>query len=202
MQTIITPQVINAGLSYPDFRHLVRSLLAEGKATGAMQSKFLIELSQSNLLRMDKAESLPLNPALTESLQNLPRRWVWLLINEGWCTDAAHHVPVIGNLAACSGHIDLRIILRSDFPEAMDAYLTNGGRSIPKLICLDADTLTELGTWGPRPAQAQELALRLKKQEHRHINEIIQLMDEWAEQDKGQSLQAELLELAEQWKQR
>ena len=44
----------------------------------------------------------------------------------------------------------------------MDHYLTNGGRSIPKLVVLRAADLTELTTWGPRPAEAQELLYAYK----------------------------------------
>ena len=150
---------------------------------------------------MDKAEALPLLPELVESLEQLDRPLIWLVLNEGWCTDAAHHVPMLANLAACSSKIELHIILRSEYPQVMDAYLTSGGRSIPKLICLEAETLNELGTWGPRPQIAQELAYKLKKTEKRPISEVIKKMDEWAEQDKGQSLQTEFLELVSNWKQ-
>ena len=201
MHPIITPEIIKAGISFPEFRQVMQSLLAEGKSTGTNQSEFLTELSKSNLTRMDKAEALPLLPELVESLEQINRPLIWLIINEGWCTDAAHNVPLLANLAACSSQIELHIILRSEYPEVMDAYLTNGGRSIPKLICLDAESITELGTWGPRPANAQELAYKLKKEDKRPITEIIQKMDDWAEQDKGQSLQKEFLDLVSNWKQ-
>jgi hypothetical protein len=36
----------------------------------------------------------------------------------------------------------------------MDQYLTNGGRSIPKLVAFDDDGQA-LFTWGPRPAALQ-----------------------------------------------
>lgn len=199
MHPIITPQIINAGFSYSDFRKHVVALLAEGKTTGPDQSRFMTELTQHNLVRMDHAEAIPVLPELVESLNNLPRNVTWLVINEAWCTDASHHVPVLASLAACSPKVDLRIILRSDYPEVMDAYLTNGGRSIPKLVCVDAETLTELGTWGPRPINAQELAIRLKKEENLHITEVIKQMDMWAYNDKGHSLQTEFLELVKTW---
>ena len=44
----------------------------------------------------------------------------------------------------------------------MDHFLTDGGRSIPKLILLDANTLQVLGDWGPRPAVAQRLSMDYK----------------------------------------
>jgi hypothetical protein len=42
----------------------------------------------------------------------------------------------------------------------MDQYLTNGGRSIPKLVGFSAEG-EELFTWGPRPADLQSLRQQL-----------------------------------------
>jgi hypothetical protein len=50
------------------------------------------------------------------------------------------------------------VLPRDSFPEVMDAYLTNGTRSIPIAIGLDAE-FRELGHWGPRPAPLQEWML-------------------------------------------
>ena len=43
----------------------------------------------------------------------------------------------------------------------MDQHLTNGSRAIPKLIVFDKND-NELFSWGPRPAEAQNLFARLK----------------------------------------
>ena len=83
-----------------------------------------------------------------------------LVLAEDWCGDAANSVPVLAALAERSC-IELRILPRDRFPEAMAAYLTNGTRSIPIAIGLDAE-LHELGHWGPRPAALQEWMLANK----------------------------------------
>jgi hypothetical protein len=44
----------------------------------------------------------------------------------------------------------------------MDQFLTNGARSIPKVIFLDAETKEVLGDWGPRPAEAQQMVIDYK----------------------------------------
>ncbi len=46
--------------------------------------------------------------------------------------------------------LDLRIIFRDDNPELMNRYLTNGSKSIPKLIAFDKAN-SELFTWGRDP---------------------------------------------------
>jgi hypothetical protein len=55
----------------------------------------------------------------------------------------------------------------------MDAYLTNGGRSIPKLICLDKSG-KEIFTWGPRPEVIQEVMNRLKSEGITDITTIVE----------------------------
>ena len=44
--------------------------------------------------------------------------------------------------------IETRYILRDENPELMDKVLTNGARSIPKLIAIDRKTENILGTGG------------------------------------------------------
>ena len=53
------------------------------------------------------------------------------------------------------------IVFRDENPALTDAFLTNGTRSIPKLIVLNEEGEL-LGTWGPRPAAAQQLVIELK----------------------------------------
>ena len=55
------------------------------------------------------------------------RRLVWRC-----CTSLAHY-PIAGQ----SDQIDLKIVLRDENEELMNEFLTNGGKSIPKLIALD-----------------------------------------------------------------
>jgi len=57
-------------------------------------------------------------------------------------------------MAALNANIDLRLILRDENLDIMDEYLTNGGRSIPRLVVFD-QTGQDIGNWGPRPAEAQ-----------------------------------------------
>ena len=55
------------------------------------------------------------------------------------CGDAAHVLPVLNKFAENDTTITLSILLRDDNEELMDRFLTNGTRSIPKLIILNAD---------------------------------------------------------------
>ena len=80
----------------------------------------------------------------------------------------------------------------------MDRFLTDGTRSIPKLVAMDRESLEILGTWGPRPVQARRLFLDLKEKgiERPLINEEMQ---RWYNDDKGRSMVNEFVELLADW---
>jgi hypothetical protein len=80
----------------------------------------------------------------------------------------------------------------------MDRFLTNGARSIPKLIALDAETLDVIGTWGARPAAAQKLFDDLKgRGTDKPV--ILEQIQRWYNDDKSRSIQKEFIELIDQW---
>ena len=77
----------------------------------------------------------------------------------------------------------------------MDRFLTNGGRSIPKLIALDENS-NVLYTWGPRPQEAQELYDEWRFSENKVPYKEFQIeLQKWYNKDGGASLQMELLDL-------
>ena len=87
----------------------------------------------------------------------------WLIISEHWCGDAAQILPVLERMAEVSqGKVNIKVIYRDKNEEVMDQHLTNGSRSIPKVICLDPQ-FKLLGDWGPRPTEAQALRSQFKE---------------------------------------
>ena len=123
---------------------------------------------------------------------------IWLIITEGWCGDAAQNIPVIEKIAAACSGIETRYILRDENPELMDKVLTNGARSIPKLIAIDRKTENILGTWGPRPEAAQKLFAE-QKSNGVEKSAILENIQRWYLADRGRSLQHEIAELAKGW---
>ncbi len=91
--------------------------------------------------------------------------------------------------------IDLRLVLRDDNDELMQQYLTNGGKSIPKLIAVSADLDKELFTWGPRPATAQVEVKRLLDENGGFNDKVKEGVQIWYNNDKGISMQNELIDL-------
>ena len=182
--------------SYASYRQLIDELMAENRTTGTNQDEQIIQYARLNVQRMQRLDkTTQLLPELQAALAQLPAHYVWLVITEGWCGDAAQIVPVLEAVAAASqGKITTRYVLRDENLDLMDRYLTNGGRSIPKLVVLHADTLTEAAAWGPRPAPAQELFNRLKQEEIPHQEFVTQLHG-WYAKDRTLNTQRELLAL-------
>ena len=87
-------------------------------------------------------------------------------------------------------NIKLTLILRDSEPEWIERYLTNGSRSIPKLIVRN-NYDEDLFTWGPRPKECQLLISELKKQQISD-EDIKTRAQEWYNKNKGISLQEEI----------
>ncbi len=197
---VITPKVIENAMTYEGYRQLIDDLLAEGKTTGPNQSEAMTNYTELNVTRMNRLDKrAKLNESLKEQLTAIDTPQIWLVISEGWCGDAAQTVPILAAMANESSNIDLKFILRDDNLEVMDAYLTDGARGIPKLIVLEAATLEEIGTWGPRPTPAQELLYEFKANPDETYAEFGKRLQIWYARDKTQTTQQELEDLLKEW---
>jgi hypothetical protein len=156
------PEHLENSYSFETYKTFVTDLVAQGKTSGPEQREDLIHFTELNAKRMKRIEKTTvLSEELKASLTRIKESFTWILISEAWCGDAAQIVPVIGKIADQNSHIDLKIILRDEHLSIMDQYLTNGGRSIPKLICLDQD-FQEVFVWGPRPKSIQQVVMDTK----------------------------------------
>ena len=199
-KVVIMKKYLEKSMSYAEYIKLIDDLLLDGKTTGENQSEAMFNYGKLNRQRMHRLEkTVLLHESLREKVQNNKRKMIWLILTEGWCGDAAQNIPVIEKIAAASGgSIETRYLLRDENLELMDAYLTHNARSIPKLIALDAETLEELGTWGPRPSAAMELFFELRA---RGLEKalIMENLQRWYIADKNRSIQTEFEKLIEDW---
>ncbi|RZK58112.1 MAG: thioredoxin family protein [Hymenobacter sp.] len=195
---VLLPERLADAYTYSAYRQLLDDLLAEGKTTGPQQSAELTHYTELNVQRMHRLDkTVRVQPALAAAAAGLRGHYLWLIITEGWCGDAAQLVPVFEAVAQASGgHLTTRYVLRDEHPELMDQYLTGGGRAIPKLLVLHPDTLAELTHWGPRPAPARELVQRLKAEGMPH-DDFIRELHTWYAHDRTQATQHELLALVQ-----
>ena len=194
----LAPERLAAAYTYAIYRQLIDRLLAEGKTTGPQQTPELTHYTELNVQRMSRLDkTVKLLPELVAATRQLRENYIWLILTEGWCGDAAQIVPVLEATAqASAGHLETRYLLRDENLDLMDRYLVGTSRAIPRLVVFRADTLTEVYNWGPRPAPAQELLLRLKAEGMAHEDYITQIHS-WYAHDKTQTTQRELLALVQ-----
>lgn len=198
-QSVITPAHLAKAINYTQYRDLIDRLLAENKTTGTNHSEAMIAYTRMNAQRMRRVEkTVLLEDELVQVMLSVQTPMTWVILTEAWCGDAAQSLPAIVKIADASPLVDVKLLLRDENLDVMDAYLTNGGRSIPKLIAFRSDTMEELGTWGPRPEPAHKLYLEMKEQ-NLPFDEFAEKLHGWYAKDKSRTLQKEFIELIRNW---
>jgi len=192
-------------MTYEAYRALIDNLMAQKKTTGENHSEAMLNYTNLNIARMNRLDrTTKLTSETIEQLQQIEQPQIWLTITEGWCGDAAQIVPVLQKMAEQNNKIELRLILRDENLDIMDAFLTNGGRSIPKVIMLNAETLEVLDTWGPRPAEVQAMVMDTKEKMAKIADKEVRkatyqeaqkATQRWYAKDKTNSTQKELVEV-------
>ncbi|WP_317899239.1 thioredoxin family protein [Aurantibacillus circumpalustris] len=194
---MITQELLNQAMSYSYYKALLENLLTQGKTTGANQSAEYLNYAKINLQRMHRLEkTIVLNNELENDLSKITKQYTFLIITEGWCGDAAQNLPICYLIEKACKNITLKLILRDENLDIMNNYLTNGAKAIPKLICVNNDTLQEVFVWGPRPTNLQELVLQMKRENKTH-EDISLISQNWYNADKTKTLQMEILNLVQ-----
>jgi len=191
----ITPDLITQAQTYFEYREMVKQLVLENKTTGPNQSEAYLEYTRMAAQRMHRWDkTAKVSPEMEELILGIPPQ-IWLVITEAWCGDAAQTIPYMNKLAEVNPKIQLRLVLRDENPELMERYLTNGARSIPKLIALSPGLKKEYFTWGPKPQflLERQKAYKLDPQglSSKEFTEGTHL---WYARDKNQSLEKELMD--------
>ena len=192
---------VNSPYSYDEYSNLVIDNVQKGTTTGSEQLIERIEATKINAQRMTRIEKqVEVKKEISAAVSKITDKWEWIVIAESWCGDAAQNIPIIAKIANLSPNINFKIVLRDQNLELMDAYLTNGARSIPKLICFDAASKEEIGIWGSRPVKIQQMVIDFKKQNVGYTHdELVKNIHLWYAKDKGEALQSEFLELLKKW---
>lgn len=195
MKTLIEASLKNS-LGYSEYRARLEELLEKGLSSGNEQSEDLLKYSQLNEVRMNRLEkTLAVPEPIQNQLEKLTRNYLWLVLAEGWCGDAAQLVPIMQKMGEAAPNIDFRIVFRDENEGLMQEFLTNGARSIPKLIISDARTHEVLAAWGPRPEGAARLIKEFKAK-FGVVNEIAKTeLQKWYLYDKGISTMEEIMKI-------
>ena len=195
MKTIISKAMINS-FSYSEYRKTIINLLTIDKSTGNEQSEDLTQFSILNETRMHRLDkTIVISEDVIKKLNSLKKNYIWLVLSEGWCGDAAQIMPILNKMALAAQSIELKIVFRDENPDLMNLFLTNGAKAIPKLIVLDKKTLNIEANWGPRPKGALELIANYKEKFGEIDANAKTELQLWYLHDKGFSTQNEVSEL-------
>ncbi len=199
----IDNQVVENAMSYEIYRKLIDDLMLQEKTTGNDHSEAMLHYTSLNIGRMNRLDRKSrLTEETIQFMKAYDRPITWLVLTEGWCADAAQVIPVMNHLADLTENVALKLILRDQHLDIMDGFLTNGARSIPKLIILDSETNEVLGSWGPRPTDAQGLMLEAKdkvktiedqKERSAFWTQVKTDLQKWYAQDKTLHTQEEII---------
>ncbi|MGE3272268.1 MAG: thioredoxin family protein [Chloroflexota bacterium] len=89
--------------------------------------------------------------------KSLPKPINVMMLAEDWCGDVIANTPIIGRIASEVDTLNLRVFLRDQNTDLMDAYLNQGKyKSIPTVVFFD-ENFNELGRWVERPASVTKL---------------------------------------------
>ena len=192
---IIRNSLVDDGLNYQAFMDIVRARIKEtDRGVLDEQEKALHDYTVLNVKRSERIERSWVMPEeLRVAAQALDFEQTWMVLTEGWCGDSAQNLPYLAAVAAVNPRIDFRILERDDHLNIMDIYLTNGTRSIPKLVIFDRDG-QERAVWGPRPATAAQLVQELKSQGLPRA-EMYERLHLWYGRNRGTEISHELLDL-------
>jgi hypothetical protein len=193
---LLIQQSIENSYSYSAYKDLIAQLLEDDKSTGTEQSEQLTEYSKLNQRRMKRWDkTLKIKLEYAQKFQQEKRNLMWLVISEGWCGDAAHALPVINKLAELNESIQLKIVLRDENEALMNQFLTNGGKSIPKLIVVDLDQKGVLADWGPRPTEATKMVQDYKAKHGQLDPGFKEDLQRWYNKDRGNGIVEDLVNI-------
>jgi len=185
---------IAKAMSYAEYNLLFKQLAAEGRTTGEPTPAKInyTKLNFSRNKRLDK--TIQLSGEQKKFFEDIKEKQTWLVITEPWCGDAAQSLPFINKIVEISENIELKIVLRDENPELMDAFLTKGSRSIPKLIILDKN-LQLIQQWGPR-SKAATRVVNDYILEHGQIEDQLKTdLQIWYNKNKGEAILEDIQDL-------
>ncbi len=179
--------------SYAEYFAYCENLAAQNANSGSNQTEALANFTKLNVTRMKRVfKTFQPDTDVIKSLRG-SSALQWFVITESWCGDAAQSLPVFARLAEALPEVKCTVVLRDENPELIDAFLTNGGRSIPKVLFTN-ETGEIIHHWGPRPQVLQQLFLKEHNAGIPHEQSVL-MMQDWYNNDKGKHLTNEVAQL-------
>ena len=194
--SLIIKNSLQKSTSYQTYRDLVKQLAVQESTTGTEKTENLVEYTKLNDRRMKRWDkTLKVSDDFKTKIAEFKEKVTWLVITESWCGDAAHIMPAINKVAELNENISFKTVLRDENEDLMNLFLTNGNKSIPKLIMIDDASGEVVSTFGPRPNIATQLVNDYKAEFGALTPEFKQDLQVWYNKDKGESTIEDLTQM-------
>ena len=185
-------------MKFEEYLALFEEILSkkENELTPPYTNPSYLEYTKLNWHRMHRwFKTGKLSEQLLSLVQHIKTPQSWDIITEPWCGDAAHSIPFIKMAADTNPLITVSFELRDSPPFRINEFLTNGTKSIPKLIISEPGN-EDVATWGPRPKDCQVLynALKISGAPEEKVKTELQL---WYNTNKGVDIQKEIVFILE-----
>lgn len=178
-------------MNFQEYLHYFEQVLSAEAPAAPYDQPDYFNYTKLNWARMNRwLKTAELTEEMKAVVDDIREPQHWIIITEPWCGDAAHVVPFLNMIAIRNPLISVNYELRDSEPFRINAYLTNGGKSIPKLVIRDPQG-ADLAVWGPRPVKCQEVYAALTAQKA-DLETLKIGLQNWYNEDKGQQIQAEV----------
>ncbi|MGB5243113.1 MAG: thioredoxin family protein [Lutimonas sp.] len=189
---------LQKAMNYQEYRNHIQMLISEfNNKESADDLMHYNRLNDKRMKRLDK--QIELDEKVKQEVGQIENDFTWLVLSESWCGDAAQSLPVLNKFAELNHRINLKIVSRDENDPLMQQFLTDGSRSIPKLIVLDKNNEV-IDHWGPRSKRAKALMDEYKEKNGKIDSQIKEDLQVWYNKDKGQSIEKELVEILRRMK--
>ena len=189
---------LQKAMNYQEYRNHIQMLISEfNYKESADDLMHYNRLNDKRMKRLDK--QIELDETVKQEVAQIENDFTWLVLSESWCGDAAQSLPVLNKFAELNHRINLKIVSRDENDPLMQQFLTDGSRSIPKLIVLDKNNEV-IDHWGPRSKRAKALMDEYKEKNGKIDSQIKEDLQVWYNKDKGQSIEKELVEILSKMK--
>ncbi|MCE1189884.1 MAG: thioredoxin family protein, partial [Ignavibacteria bacterium] len=180
--------ILPKGISYQNYKKSLeekhKNFDSNGKSGEELEKNNYIPLNLARMGRIDKTYSP--SEVVIQRVSSLNSPQTWMILTEGWCGDSAQNTPYLYKIAELNPVIQLILVERDSNLQIMDQFLTDGKRSIPKLVVF-SDSGEILFQWGSRPASAQAVVDKAKSEGKEKKDWEITL-HQWYSQNKGLEL--------------
>jgi hypothetical protein len=117
------------------------------------------------------------------------------IIMENWCGSSAGNVPFIVKLLQTLPSVNITIVPRDTNEDFMNAYLSDGKKSIPMVIGFD-DNDAELFVWGSSTKSQMEYVKSLQAQ-NLPFPDFVSTMRTWFKENNATAIEQEFIEILE-----